>query len=98
MFEPFRAAPTGAKIANFFILIFLFLSWVSTMVTFGSVLHRMNEFEADINDYVYLDFYWDHYTASGGGMSASNKYCQSALPYGGITAWYESRCAVRYSS
>ena len=83
MFEPFRAAPTGAKIANLLILLFLFLSWVSTMVTFGSVLHRMSEYYQNVGDpntyYAHLDFYWDHWTLSSSesaSPTASDKYSQ----------------------
>ena len=81
MFEPFRAAPSGAKIANLLILLFLFLSWVSTMVTFGSVLHRLSEYEIDSDgntDYITLDFYWDHWKVSLGSQSFNDKYSQLA--------------------
>ena len=68
MFEPFRAAPGSAKIATILILLFIFLSWVATMVTFGSVLHRMSETLADVQSgtpYTFhYDFYWDHYVLS----------------------------------
>ena len=90
MFEPFRAAPTGAKIANVLILLFLFLSWVSTMVTFGSVLHKQDQtFCLDTGCSATttstLNFYWDHYTASGGYLDGSRgPYSQlpsATIPY-----------------
>jgi len=83
MFEPFKAAPTGAKVANVLILLFLFLSWVSTMVTFGSVLHRLTEYyTVTVNgvsqtQYASLDFYWDHWSGTDNGISGqSGKYGQ----------------------
>ena len=69
MFEPFRAAPSGAKIANVLILLFLFLSWVSTMVTFGSVLHRMSEYYDGSASSITLDFYWYDDTMDGTAAS-----------------------------
>ena len=79
MFEPFRAAPGGAKVANILILLFLFLSWVSTMVTFGSVLHRLSENAGQntVETSVTLDFYWDHWKISNfNGEYVSGKYSQ----------------------
>jgi len=94
MFEPFRAAPGSAKIANVILLLFVFLSWVSTMVTFGSVLHRLsaNYFEPiDGNTYTAsADFYWDHYS-----LSSTDPNLQSQN-WGYSQLHHTLRCSHRY--
>lgn len=78
MFEPFQAAPTSAKVVNVFILLFLFLSWVSTMVTFGSVLHSLTDANVP-NGPITADFYWNHLNIGIPGQSGNNiAYGQSA--------------------
>ena len=75
MFDPFRTASTAGKVSTVLILLFLFLSWVSTMVTFGSVLHNINVTLLD-GSYRTLDFYWDHAHYNGPDGSANYKYSQ----------------------
>lgn len=52
MFEPFKNATRGAQIVHVLLTLFLFLSWVSTMVTFGSSMMKVHHGDAD------LDFSW----------------------------------------
>ena len=64
-FEPFKSAGRSVQVVNAFILLFLFLSWVSTMVTFGSILHKLTIYENNYLEVARFEFYWDrvHITA-----------------------------------
>jgi len=66
VFEPFRSASGTAQIVHVFLLLFLFIAWVSTMVTFGGILHSAGG----------LDFYWDHASTPFGSASYSGS-CKS---------------------
>jgi len=70
MFEPFGAASTPAKIVNILILLFVFLGWVSTMVTFSRPMHHVS-----VNAFSFsggLDFYWDHLNVNDGQGNQAN--------------------------
>ena len=59
-FEPFKAASTNAKVLHLLLLVFLFISWVSTMVTFGSTLHTVTGYDTAVpSQHVSLQYYWN---------------------------------------
>ena len=71
--EPFKTAPRNAQILTVFMVLFLFLAWVSTMVTFGSSMHSLSD------NGISADFYWDHIHVSGQGTSGNIAYSQSRV-------------------
>jgi len=59
MFEPFKAASTNAKILHVFLLLFVFMSWISTIVTFSSPLAEFDSSELFLFSGHYKA-YWNH--------------------------------------
>ena len=87
MFEAWGAASMAGKAANLWILLIVFLSWVSTMVTFGSVMHRLSTGDGSAIGTVHADFYWDHLHLSQSGVPDENySYSDSALNQFGISS------------
>jgi hypothetical protein len=85
-FEPFKAASTNAKVIHVLLLLFLFLSWVSTMVTFGSTLHTVTGYYNNTPTSVSLKFYWNQLHNLCAGSDCTN------VNYGQLTGAWSSRC------